>query len=262
MLSDAQLAIMGKDLQAVRAVRMMWLPMVILPVVFGVVLPVGLLLGVHFGQDAVRQAEQMLKSMHLENTFGSPQEAILTIMVDQMFPALFLILPLMGSTVLGANSLVGERERRTMETLLYGPITMRELFVAKAAGALIPALMMMLGTVLVFGTIMDVGAWLLLGIVPFPSWKWAVMVVWVAPGVALLALTALVAVSAKATSSQEAQQVAAMVVLPIVLLVAGQATGLLLLNVPVLVGAGAILWVLDVLLLRAVARRFTRESLL
>ena len=44
---------------------------------------------------------------------------------------LFLIVPLMVSAVLAADAFAGEKERKTLETLLHLPISDRDLFFAK-----------------------------------------------------------------------------------------------------------------------------------
>jgi hypothetical protein len=51
-------------------------------------------------------------------------------LVNMMAP-LFLVTPLMVSTVVAADSFASEKERKTMDALLYTPSTDRELFVAK-----------------------------------------------------------------------------------------------------------------------------------
>ena len=53
---------------------------------------------------------------------------------------LFLIVPLMVSAVLAADAFAGEKERKTLESLLHLPIAARELFYAKLLTAFIPAM--------------------------------------------------------------------------------------------------------------------------
>jgi ABC-2 type transport system permease protein len=60
---------------------------------------------------------------------------------------------------------------------------------------------------------------------------------------------------------QEAYQLGALVVLPVIGLLVGQATGALLLNLPVVISLGTILWVLNGLLLWAGKRALYRPNL-
>ena len=59
------------------------------------------------------------------------------------------------------------------------------------------------------------------------------MILWVAPAVAALGLGVMVRVSARARTSQEANQLGGAVILPLIFLAVGQATGLLLVALPV-----------------------------
>ena len=48
--------------------------------------------------------------------------ALLTLVLGFLLAPLFLIVPLMVSAVMAADAFAGEKERRTMETLLHLPI--------------------------------------------------------------------------------------------------------------------------------------------
>jgi hypothetical protein len=52
------------------------------------------------------------------------------------------------------------------------------------------------------------------------------------------------------------------VVLPLIFLVVGQSTGLLLVELPVVVAAGAVVWAIALWLLHRGATRFTRDGML
>lgn len=262
MLSDAQRAIIRKDVMSVTASRMLWMPMVFLPVVFSVVMPLGVLATAVLLGELKADTQELIRNLRITETFSSPRAAFITMFAEYVFPLLFLVIPLMVTSVLGANSLVGERERHTLETLLYGPLTVLEVFTAKVAGVLVPAWVVMCGSALVFGTIMDVGGYLVADVVPFPSWRWVVVLFWLAPALIVAVLVLLTAISARAQTTQEAQQASAIVVVPVVLAMGGQMAGVLMLDIPVLLLAGAVLLALDVVFLRRVARAFTPEKLL
>ncbi len=69
-------------------------------------------------------------------------------------------------------------------------------------------------------------------------------------------------VSAKAKTFVEAQQMSGFIVLPIILLVVGQATGMMLLNPLNLFIGSVVVIVIDVLLLHFASSKFTAEKLL
>ena len=67
--------------------------------------------------------------------------------------------------------------------------------------------------------------------------------------------------TARTSTSQEANQLGGAVILPLIFLAVGQSTGLLLVDVPVAFAIGAVIWVIALLLLRGGVKRFTRDSL-
>jgi hypothetical protein len=95
----------------------------------------------------------------------------------------------------------------------------------------------------------------------FPNWMWIVLVVWVAPAVAVLGLSFTVAVSARVNSYQEAYQIGGVIVVPIIALVIIQVTGVLYLNVWLLFVLGVGFWVVNGVLLTVGRRAFRRSRL-
>jgi hypothetical protein len=88
-----------------------------------------------------------------------------------------------------------------------------------------------------------------------------VVIFWVAPAVAALGLGVMVRVSARATSTQEANQLGGAVILPLIFLAVGQSTGLLLVTLPIAIGIGAVVWVIALWLVARGAQRFTRDRM-
>ncbi len=79
-----------------------------------------------------------------------------------MFPSYFLIIPIMCSGVIGASSFVGEKEHKTLESLLYTPISMEQLLRAKILGVFVPSYIVTLISFIVFGIIFNVGGFIYL----------------------------------------------------------------------------------------------------
>ena len=94
-----------------------------------------------------------------------------------------------------------------------------------------------------------------------PFAQWTVVMVWVAPALALLALGLLVIVSSRAKTTQEANQLGGAVILPLIFLAAGQTSALLLAPVWLVLAFGAVLWAVSLALVMINARRFTRDRL-
>jgi ABC-2 type transport system permease protein len=191
---------------------------------------------------------------------ADPDARLTVLLLVYLLAPMFLIVPIMLSIVAAAGAIAGERERGTLETLLLSPISDRQLFVAKTAGAWIPAVLItVVGAVVyqVVATVVLAGT----GAQPFPNLLWTLLVLWVSPAVAAAALGALVMVSARARTFQDAMQFGGVLVLPVVAVTVAQSTGLLALGVVHVAVAGAALWVAAGLLLRAGARTLRRDQL-
>jgi ABC-2 type transport system permease protein len=256
-------AVMAKDLAAVRRSKPIVLPMLIVPFLMLVVLPT--IIGY-----AARTQTNIDVSRFLSNLPGDIAEPILRLPVRQqlvvlvngyLLAPLFLLVPLMVSAVLAADAFAGEKERKTLETLLHLPLAERDLFIAKLLTAYIPSVLLSWTGFICFAIVSNAVAWPVMHRIFVPTRLWVVMIVWVAPAVAALGLGVMVRVSARARTSQEANQLGGAVILPLIFLVVGQATGLLLVAMPVAIAIGAVLWIIAIWLCARGATRFTRDQL-
>lgn len=260
-MKSAQITIIKKDIKEIMSSNQTMIPMIILPVIFAVIFPIGLLFAAQFGMEGVNGMDELIKIFgNLYKTHNDTQ-LIVEIMMNYMFPILFLLIPVMTTSIIGAGSFVGEKERKTMESLLYTPITLKELFIAKTVGVALPAYFITLVSSIVFGIIMNIGGWIYFGRMIFPNLKWILLILWVCPAITLLGLSLMVLISAKAKTFQDAQQMSGLIVLPIIFVLIGQMTGLFLLNEAILFGVGALLYVLDYVLMRNATRTFVPEKL-
>ena len=256
-------AVIAKDWQAVRRAKGVIIPMLVVPALLLVALPFGLGIGAR-GADA-SNADTLLR--HLPGGLGHtllhlPANQRIIVLVDgYLLAPLFLIVPLMVASVLAADAFAGEKERRTLEGLLHLPIDDRALFTAKVLGAFLPALGVSWVGFVLFTGVVDWVAWPVMHRLLLPTRLWLVVIVWVAPAVAALGMGIMVRVSARARTTQEANQLGGAVVLPLIFAAVGQATGLLLVTMPVALALGGVVWLIALLLLGRGASRFTRDRI-
>jgi ABC-2 type transport system permease protein len=256
--------VVGKDLRAVRRSKAIVLPMIIVPTVLLIVLPVGLgLFARHAPTTSVSGAldTPMLHRLAGPITHLPPREQIVVLVLGYLLSPLLLVIPLMVSAVLAADAFAGEKERRTLEGLLLLPIADRDIFLAKVLSAYLPALAITTIGSLAYAVLADVVAWPVMHRPLIPFVQWAVVIVWIAPAVALLALGLLVAVSSRARTTQEANQLGGAVILPLIFLAAGYASLLLLAPPLGVIAVGCVIWAIALALLARNGRRFTRDRL-
>lgn len=261
---NAVWTIVGRDLRAVRRSKAIVLPMVLVPSVLLLILPFGL--GLIARSAPVDQVDNALRSPLLEGLaqpiLSLPErEQLVVLVLGYLLAPLLLVIPLMVSAVLAADAFAGEKERRTLEVVLHLPISDRDLFLAKVLTAFLPAVLITWAGALVYAVVGNLVAWPVLERIFLPYDQFLVMVLWVAPAVALLALGLLVVVSSRARTTQEANQLGGAVILPLIFLAAAQASTLLLIPWAGVVGAGVVVWLLALVLVWFNGRRFTRDRL-
>lgn len=261
-MKSVQKAIIYKDLKEITSSKQMLIPMTVVPLVMMMVLPIVLMVGARFGVSGLNGMDNMIKNFKNVFTFENESQLIIELAVNYMFPALFLLIPIMASSIIGASSFVGEKERKTMESLLYTPLSVKQLFTAKVIGTAIPAYLLSLISFVVFGIIVNIGGWFYFERLIFPNMKWIILVIWVTPAATILAIAFMVIVSAKAETFQEAQQMTGLIVVPVILLLIGQISGLFMVNSLILIGLGAVLYVVGYVLIRNAAGKFVPEKLI
>jgi ABC-type Na+ efflux pump permease subunit len=179
--------------------------------------------------------------------------------VVYLFAGFFLIVPVMVSTVVAANSFAGEKERRTLEGLLYTPLTDAELVIGKIAASFLPAIAFAWGCFAIYTGIV---LWLgtpIVGQVFFPTPNWWALMLLLVPSVSLLVISVVVLISTKARGFQEANAIGGSIVLPIIGLVAAQASGLMVLSAAMIAAVSAAFFVIDLVLLRLIVGAFRRS---
>jgi ABC-2 type transport system permease protein len=264
-------AIARKDLKEVRQNKVAWGPAIIVPLIFAILMPI--LLIVLPQAIPVEDVERELGDINVLLSKLPPSMQVLFngLSLEQMFVLyltgfmlgpLFLILPLMFSTVVGADSFVGERERKTMEALLYTPATDLELFLGKVLASVIPAVFLSWLTYLVYIIVVNVASFGLFGRIWFPLPTWWPMMFWLTPAFAVLGISATVMISARVKTFMEAYQSSASLVVLVLALVAGQATGVLFLGVGTVLLIGSLIWIVDVILIYISVRNFKRSRLI
>ena len=262
-------AIVRKDLKVVLQNKGVIIPIIVVPLVLFGVLPWLALLApnlINVGGADMDELDTMISSMPqgLQNElapYTSEQKTVVFFLVYLLAP-LFLIIPLMVASVIAADSFAGERERRTLEALLYTPTTDRELFLAKLLSSWLAAIAVTLLGFVLYAVMANTAAWPIMGKLFFPNLMWVVMTLWVAPAAAGLGLSTMVLVSVRAQGFQDAYQTGSMIVLPVLLLMFGQISGVMYFSVWMVLLLGLLLWVINAALIWFGSKTFHRGRLI
>ena len=254
--------ILSRDLNAIRRSKALMLPMLFLPTLLLVLLPAVIGLAANGRSLDVDSFIRLLPERLVEPVVSHPPDERLVILVlGYLVAPLFLIVPLMVSSVLAADTFAGEKERKTLETLLHLPIRDKDLYIAKLLGTFVPSTAVSWIGFTLFCFIANTVCWPVMQRVFLPTRTWLLVIFWVAPAVAALGLGVMVRVSIRVENTQEAQQLGGAVVLPFVVLAVGQTTGLLLAGPKVTFIAGAIVWVIAIVLNVRGMRSYRRNKM-
>ncbi len=181
--------------------------------------------------------------------------------IFQQFLVLLVLTPVAGSMSVAAYSVIGEKQARTLEPLLATPLTTFELLAAKVLGSLLPALAL---TFVCFS--LYAGG---VALVARPGVVFALLlprslaVVFVlGPLAALAALQLAVCVSSRVNDARSAQQIGALIILPIAGLLVMQLMGSVVLTIPVIAFIALALAGVNAALMLVGIALFDRESIL
>ncbi len=261
-------AIVRRDLQVVLKSKSVITPMIVVPLILVIIMPLILAVTTRSVDTSNADMAEMLALMEqlppdLLREFSAlplPDQAVLYMLTYFLAP-LFLIMPLMTASVIAADSFAGEKERKTLEALLYTPTSDRELYVAKAISPWVAALVVTLLAFAGYSIVVNVIASPVVGYIFFPNLMWIVLMLWVCPAAAGLGLGVVVLVSSRVSTFQEAYQLGGLVVLPVLLLLFGQIGGIVFFSVPLVLLVGLIIWLIALAVLWFGARIFRRSEL-
>ena len=253
-------AIMRRDLGAVGRSKAMMLPMLLVPVLMLVLLPMSVGLAANAQTLDVDQFLNLMPGSIADpvNTYP-PNERLVILVLGYLVAPLFLIVPLMVSAVLAGDEFAGEKERKTLETILHLPVGEKDLYIGKLLVGFLPSVAVSWIGFVLFCIVANASAWPTMQRLFLPTKLWALMILWIAPAVAAVGLGVMVRVSIRVNNTQEAQQLGGAVVLPMVILAVGQTTALLLAGIGPTFTVGLVVWAIAIWLNVRGARAFTRD---
>ncbi len=269
MRLEKALLVFKKDFTEITRNKEVLLPMLILPVIFAFLLPALSVLSpedVNTGTDDQSMVENILNNLPIniqtELSEYSAYEKTIYIMLVYFFTPLFLLIPIISSSVIASDSFAGEKERNTLEALLATPLTDSELLFGKILVSLVPGISVtFLGALLYIGTV-DILTFDIFGRYILPTTSWLVMLLTLVPAISLLGIGVAVIISSRVKGFREAQQLSAILVVPVLALLFGQASGILMLGSIVMIKLAAVIIIVDGIIFTIGIKLFQREKIL
>jgi ABC-2 type transport system permease protein len=250
-------AIVDKELADARKNKMIVISMALLPVLL-----VALTLGTSFFylNTAGALSEEDAGIIPPELSHLDPSYAFLVLLNDQYMFYLLLI-PMVIPVYIAAYSIVGEKETKSLESLLATPISVWELLVGKSFAAAAPAVIL---TWLSF-LVLAIGGYV---IMPAPVFEALVRPVWLvgmlllSPLLALLSVLSGMIASSRLNDPRAAQQVTGIFIVPIIAMSIVVLMGRIFLSVGLVFLAAIVILVVDLVVLTIAVKLFQRETIL
>ncbi len=256
------------DLKRLFKSRDYWIPMALLSGIFFVIMPfvlLSMITGIT-GTNIVEQVGGVLNALPgpiQDNLRGdTPEAQAAYAFAVYLLAPIAIIVPLTISSAVGAQTIVGERERGTGEFLAHSPLTDTEIYLGKLIASLIPGYLATAIGFTAYSLIVnfrvgpEMGGWF------FPTAGWWLLILWVVPPFIAIALSIILWVSSRVKSTAAAQQAASLVSLPIIIASYAIASGLLYDPTVAAFSVGAVAWVLAIIGLVSGSKALSRERLL
>lgn len=252
--------IIDKEWAEVFKNRLVLFTITLLPIIF-TILPLVSLYFTQSGGSASAGSADMPANFSRACGIMSAQDCLQVFLINQ-FLLLYMIMPLMIPITIAAYGIVGEKTTRSLEPLLATPITTFELLAGKNLAASIPAIV---ATYACFGFFLLVlpltgASRAVQAYILGPTWLLAILVI--GPLMAVLAVNFAIIVSSRVSDPRVAEQISAVLIVPLVGIMLGQMAGLILIDVQLMLICIAALVVLDVAFLFIGSGLFQREYIL
>ena len=174
----------------------------------------------------------------------------------------FLLMPVAIVSIAGAYAIVGEKQQRTLEPVLATPMATRQFLLAKMLAVTAPAVIASWIAALI-GAIASVASfWWANGVLVWPDAYYWIGVFVLAPEIGAMTALVCLRVSARMQDPQAANQVTALILIPVLLILFSLIGPALVMHLGALIGACVAFLAIDLALFIWVRRGFNREEIL
>ena len=227
--------------------------LMVLPIVFGVFFPGVFLIFMRSEQAAIALGHVSFFMEQVVAVTNVPYENLVVaasyLVLMKILIPLFLLIPVVVGATLAGSSFAGEKTEKTIEGILFTPLSARELVIGKIVASFFPSVLIAWITAFIYSIVVGILGYPLFGEWVFMDVSGFFMIVIMVPLVAFLAVAVVVEVSQKAKTMKAAQSISGLLVLPILAFIAGQAAGVILIGWSGILIMCAILLVVDVVFL-------------
>jgi ABC-2 type transport system permease protein len=256
--------VMEKEFDEIMKNKMILSTLLLMPLIIAVIMPVAMLAPIFLtGDNGLTQNEtQQYINMLPGVDPNDPQGALFQYFMTAVLP-FFMMLPAFLPAIISSYSIIGEKKNRTLEPLLAAPVSVYDIIIGKALSALIPSLAATwIAVVIYIGIAAGLSVTFLHRLILPDLVTWGLGLLVFAPLVAFLGIMLTVMISSRVNDPRVAQQISALLVIPIMGLFIMQMSGIALIDIKIMLAMIAIALVVDLISLRLGKFIFDREEIL
>ncbi len=194
------------------------------------------------------------------SSLGSQAQTL--VMIAYSMFIIVLMLPIIIPAVTASETVVGEKERKTMEAVLASPMSESEIVLSKIISSFLPSIVGTLVAAIGYIIITDIIIYPFIGQILFPDLISMILVFIFSPMVSIISVELMIMISTRVTSVRDAYQLGSLIVLPLIMLVVAEMFGLLFQSTITMIAGIAILAVLIFILFKITTNIFDRERAL
>ena len=255
-------AFVKKDLTDIFRSKTLFSTLIVIPIIFAVIFPAAILSSAVFfdlekivGDDGDKLVQTFLSEINETNfSLETFEQQFVYLFINFLLPSLFLLIPIITASVVAANSFVGEKERRTLESLLFSPVSIKTLFVSKVLASFIPPFLVSIISFIISGILINLIGFRIFNEMIFPSSNWLALIFCLSPMVTLMTVLLNVLISSRVKTFQEAQNIGGLIVLPAIGLTIGQVSGLFLMGANLILLISLVILIINIILLQRITK--------
>ncbi len=201
------LTIFWKDMKDLMQSKYVLLSFLVMPFIFGVFIPVISIfpfLGFGDTQSSSTGFDFLPPLTNDWNQLTENQKGLIFTIETMNF--MLLLLSIVLPTVIAADSFVGEKDRRTIVTLLLLPITDTEIYLGKVLSTIVPTIIAIFIGSLTYFSLVSYVTVKVLGYFYLLNYKFFLLVIFVSPLLTIATTNLMIWVSTRTSTTRDAQQ--------------------------------------------------------
>ncbi|OLS31985.1 MAG: hypothetical protein HeimAB125_13520 [Candidatus Heimdallarchaeota archaeon AB_125] len=259
-------ALTKKDLMEFTKSKYVLSAVIGIPLLFAILMPLGTILPIAKANPADFEGEGLggfidnLFSKTIDDWASLSMHTQTLIMLAYAMFIVVLMLPIIIPAVTASETIVGEKERKTMEAILASPITETEIVFAKIISSLIPSFFATFISAAGYIILIDIMLFPFLGYLLFPDFLSIIFVLVFGPMFSIISVELMIMISTKVKSVRDSYQIGSLVVLPLIMLIGAEMFSFFFNTVLTLIIGLAVMLVIIFILFKFATNIFNREK--